>query len=53
MRTKTYYRHMTPMAAKAIRDLYFIGKFKQRELAHGFSLRQSSVSRIVSGQVWL
>jgi DNA-binding transcriptional regulator LsrR (DeoR family) len=52
MRPKSKYRHMTPRAAHAIRDLYFIGKLKQREIGRMFGLRQHSVSRIVSGQVW-
>ena len=34
-----------------IRDLYFVGKLKQREIGRMFGLRQNSVSRIVSGQV--
>jgi DNA-binding transcriptional regulator LsrR (DeoR family) len=52
MRPKSKYRHMTPRAAHAIRALYFIGKLKQREIGRMFGLRQHSVSRIVSGQVW-
>jgi DNA-binding transcriptional regulator LsrR (DeoR family) len=52
MRPKSKYRHMNPLAARVIRDLYFVGKLKQRELARMFGLRQHSVSRIVSGQVW-
>lgn len=35
-----------------IRDLYFVGKLKQYEIGRMFGLRQGSVSRIVSGQVW-
>ena len=46
------YRHMSPLAARAIRDLYFVGKLKQHELARMFGIGQGSVSRIVSGQTW-
>lgn len=49
---KRYYRHSTPMTARVIRDLYFVGKLKQHEIGRMFGLRQGSVSRIVSGQVW-
>lgn len=49
---KSRYRNMSPMAARVIRELYFVGKMKQREIGRMFGLRQGSVSRIVSGQVW-
>lgn len=49
---KRYYRDMTPLAAKTIRQLYFEGKLKQREIAWLFGIAQGSVSRIVSSQVW-
>lgn len=52
MRSKSHYRHSTPLVAKAARDLYFIGRLKQREIGKIFGLRQHSVSRIVSGQTW-
>jgi DNA-binding MarR family transcriptional regulator len=52
MRPKRHYRDMTPKAARVIRDLYFVGKLKQREIGRMFGIRQHSVSRIVSGQVW-
>jgi DNA-binding transcriptional regulator LsrR (DeoR family) len=52
MRPKRRYRHMSPLAARAIRDLYYVGKLKQHELARMFGIRQHSVSRIVSEQVW-
>jgi len=51
-RPKTRYRTTSPLAAKAIRDLYFVGKLKQHELGRMFGVKQHSVSRIVSGQVW-
>jgi len=43
---------MTPAKANLIRELYFVGRLKQRELAKGFGMTQGSISRIVSGQVW-
>jgi DNA-binding transcriptional regulator LsrR (DeoR family) len=43
---------MSPRAARAIRDLYFVGKLRQHDLGRMFGLRQGSVSRIVSRQVW-
>lgn len=46
------YRHMSARAASVIRDLYFVGKLKQHEIGRMFGIRQNSVSRIVSGQVW-
>ena len=49
---KRWYRHMTPRSAAVIRDLYFVGKLKQHEIARMFGIKQNSVSRIVSGQVW-
>lgn len=52
VKPKRHYRHMNPRAARVIRDLYFIGKLKQHEIGRMFGLRQGSVSKIVSGQVW-
>lgn len=49
---KSYYRHMSPMAAKAMRELYFVGRLKQHEIGKMFGLRQGSVSRVISEQVW-
>lgn len=49
---KTFYKHMTPLAAKVIRQLYFVGKLRQVDIARMFDIGQGSVSRIVSGQVW-
>lgn len=51
-RPKRHYRTTSPLAARAIRDLYFVGKLKQHELGRMFGVKQHSVSRIVSGQVW-
>lgn len=49
---KRWYRHMSHDVAVQIRDLYFSRQFNQRELAAMFGIRQNSVSRIISGQVW-
>lgn len=49
---KRRYRHMSRQIAQQIRDLYFSRWFKQAELAELYGIRQHSVSRIVSGQVW-
>jgi len=38
--------------ARAVRDLYFVGRLKQREIGRMFGLSQGNVSRIVSRQVW-
>lgn len=43
---------MTPERAAEIRRRYFARQAKQSELAREFGLAQSSVSRIVSQQVW-
>lgn len=43
---------MTPEIAKIMRELYFVGKLKQHEIARMFGVKQHSVSRIISGQVW-
>jgi len=51
-RPKSHYRQCSPLVAKAARDLYFIGRLKQREIGKMFGLRQGSVSRIVSGLTW-
>lgn len=44
---------MTPERAAEIRRRYFARQAKQAELAREFGLAQSSVSRIVSQQVWV
>ena len=49
---KRFYRDMTPGQANQIRDLYFSRQFKQTELSVIYSMSQSSVSRIISGDVW-
>lgn len=52
MRPKSRYRHMTPAAAKVMRELYFVGKLKQHEIGRMFGVKQNTVSRIISGLVW-
>jgi DNA-directed RNA polymerase specialized sigma subunit len=51
-RPKRFYKQSSPLVAKAVRDLYFVGRLKQHEIGRMFGLRQCSVSRIVSRQVW-
>jgi DNA-binding transcriptional regulator LsrR (DeoR family) len=51
-RPKRFYRNSSPKVAAVIRDLYFVGKLKQCQIGRMFGMRQGSVSRIVSGQVW-
>lgn len=51
-RPKRFYRSSSPTMARAVRELYFVGRLKQREIGRMFGLRQNSVSRIVSRQVW-
>jgi len=52
-RPKRWYRHMNADKAREIRDLYFSRTMNQREIAERYNIRQNSVSRIVSGQVWM
>lgn len=52
MRPKTYYRNMTPEKAAEIRRRYFAREAKQHELAEEYGIKQNTVSRIISGQVW-
>lgn len=51
-RPKRFYRHMNPVIAQMIRQLYFTRRMNQPQLAAFFRIKQNSVSRIVSGQVW-
>jgi DNA-binding transcriptional regulator LsrR (DeoR family) len=51
-RPKRFYRHMTPAIAAEIRRRYFRREAKQAQLAAEYGIRQNTVSRIVSGQVW-
>ena len=46
------YRHMNLMAARAIRQLYFVGKLKQHQIGRMFGVKANTVSRIISGLVW-
>lgn len=49
---KRFYRSMSAQIAQQIRDLYFSRWFRQWEIARLYGIAQSTVSRIVSGQVW-
>jgi DNA-binding XRE family transcriptional regulator len=49
---KTYYRGMTWDKAQEIRRTYFAREAKQADLAKRFGVAISTISRIVSGQVW-
>jgi hypothetical protein len=51
-RPKTYYRHMDPAKAAEIRRAYFAREAKQAALAKQYGVGQSTISRIVSGEVW-
>lgn len=51
-RPKTRYRHMTPEVAAAIRAAYRPRVVTQQMLADRYGLRQHTVSRIISRQVW-
>jgi len=50
---KRWYRHMDYAKAERIRELYFSRQMRQAELAEMFGVRQCTISRIVSGQVWV
>jgi DNA-binding MarR family transcriptional regulator len=52
VRPKSHYRNMNRKAAKVLRDLYYVGKIKQTELARMFGRSQGTVSKIISGQSW-
>jgi DNA invertase Pin-like site-specific DNA recombinase len=51
-RPKMRYRHMTPEVAAAIRAAYRPRVVTQQMLADRYGLRQHTVSRIISRQVW-
>lgn len=51
-RPKSHYRHMTREAAEEIRRRYFAREAKQANLAREYGVKQHTISRIVSGQVW-
>jgi DNA-binding transcriptional regulator LsrR (DeoR family) len=50
---KSHYRHMNPAKAEEIRRAYFNREAKQKDLAQRYGVRQNTVSRIVSGLVWV
>ena len=49
---KRFYRLMTVEKATEIRRRYFAREANQPQLAREFGIKQGSVSRIISGQVW-
>jgi predicted XRE-type DNA-binding protein len=51
-RPKRFYGHMNAVIAQMIRELYFSRHMNQTQLADFFRIKQGSVSRIISGQVW-
>jgi DNA-binding transcriptional regulator LsrR (DeoR family) len=51
-RPKRFYRNMTPQIAREIRQRYFDRQMNQRQLADAYGIKQNTVSRIVSNQVW-
>jgi len=52
-RPKRWYRNMNPAIAAQIRRRYFRREATQSQLAAEYNIRQNTVSRIVSGQVWV
>jgi DNA-binding transcriptional regulator LsrR (DeoR family) len=50
---KTHYRHMTREKAQEIRRRYFAREAKQAELAKEYGVKQGTISRIISEQVWI
>lgn len=51
-RPKSHYRHMTRQSACEIRRAYFARESKQSELAAKYGTTQSTISKIISEQVW-
>jgi DNA-binding transcriptional regulator LsrR (DeoR family) len=49
---KSHYRHMTRAKAHEIRRAYFAREASQVELAARYGVRQGTISRIISNQVW-
>jgi hypothetical protein len=52
MAAKRFYKHMNPVIAAMIRELYFGRQMNQSELARFFLLSQGNISKIVSNQIW-
>jgi DNA-binding transcriptional regulator LsrR (DeoR family) len=52
-RPKRFYRHMDRQKATEIRRAYFAREANQPQLAARYGIRQNTVSRIVSGLVWI
>jgi len=51
-RPKRNYRHMDRQKAEEIRRRYFAREANQPQLAREYGVRQNTISRIISGQVW-
>ena len=49
---KRYYRNMTAEKAMEIRTVYLATRCKQKNLAVQYGISQSTVCRIISGEVW-
>ena len=49
---KSRYRNMDRKKAAEVRRVYFAREANQRQIAERFGIKQGTVSRIVSGQVW-
>ncbi len=49
---KTYYRRSSHKVAQLARELYFVGKLKQREICRILEISQPTASRMISGQSW-
>jgi DNA-binding transcriptional regulator LsrR (DeoR family) len=53
MKPKANYRGMTYELAQEIRRAYFAREGKQKELGLKYGIKQNTVSRIISGLVWV
>ena len=51
-RPKSHYRHMNKAKAEEIRRRYFAREANQPQLAMEYGVKQHTISRIISGQVW-
>jgi hypothetical protein len=51
-RPKRYYQNMTAEKAMEIRSVYVATRCKQKDLAVQYGVSQSTVCRIISGEVW-
>ena len=49
---KSRYRNMDRAKAAEVRRAYFAREATQTQIAERFGIKQGTVSRIISGQVW-